>query len=466
MAAWRGKTNKFLHSFRNYKEPECITNYNKFEKEIKRQIAELYKNNPTGFCRNCQKIKQDIINKNDQLKVCYTLDLLRNKLIDDFEINAFMEKCLEPRKCRYNRASNVRNPPALKVKSENSCGGRNDCNKGEASAQVLANKVQQKLNHKSPETNLPARQDDLNIKQPHAEVGRSTKANSILGLQKNISITNQPIVVQPGAPHSKGIDPSGTLGQVYILEQPISASQHSLHSELGNSSNDSSSQVTPASESSLTSIYTEGNLETSSHESNQRSLQHVNGNSLGAQELESATAASQDHDTGSLDFKISAPGGLDKRPPNGEDGTVRTHGGENHATDVIHNLVDSIILLGGTPSPYSTLTHDAAGGENYLNGASLETLVDVPVSDDPIGDNSETPFKKYTAMALAPTGIIMLMTLLTKFTPLGMLFTKKNRNKRNDMKENIERILLLESPAKTEESSYSFAYSPSQYWET
>ncbi|EDL42570.1 variable surface protein Vir18-related, partial [Plasmodium vivax] len=130
MAAWRGKTNKFLHSFRNYKEPECITNYNKFEKEIKRQIAELYKNNPTGFCRNCQKIKQDIINKNDQLKVCYTLDLLRNKLIDDFEINAFMEKCLEPRKCRYNRASNVRNPPALKVKSENSCGGRNDCNKG------------------------------------------------------------------------------------------------------------------------------------------------------------------------------------------------------------------------------------------------------------------------------------------------------------------------------------------------
>ncbi|GAB69368.1 CYIR protein, partial [Plasmodium cynomolgi strain B] len=59
-------------------------------------------------------LRQDIINKNDQLKDCYAPYLLRNKLIDDFEINAFMDKCLQPPKCRYNGASNVRNFSTLK----------------------------------------------------------------------------------------------------------------------------------------------------------------------------------------------------------------------------------------------------------------------------------------------------------------------------------------------------------------
>ncbi|CAI7721630.1 PIR protein [Plasmodium vivax] len=115
-------------------------------------------------------------------------------------------------------------------------------------------------------------------------------------------------------------------------------------------------------------------------------------------------------------------------------------------------------------SEVAQLMANHGNGENIANGETLsyDTGNDVGML------NEEDPmmvYKKYATMALAPTGVIMLMTLLTKFTPLGMFFTKKNRNKRNDMKEKIERLLLSESPVATEENNINFAYSP-QYWET
>ncbi|VUZ97233.1 PIR protein [Plasmodium vivax] len=100
---------------------------------------------------------------------------------------------------------------------------------------------------------------------------------------------------------------------------------------------------------------------------------------------------------------------------------------------------------------------DEDNGEIESNDLGIDVNM---ITEDPM-----MAYKKYATMALAPTGVIMLMTILTKFTPLGMFFTKKNRNKRNDMKEKIERLLLSESPVATEENNINFAYSP-QYWET
>ncbi|SCO68389.1 VIR protein [Plasmodium vivax] len=114
-------------------------------------------------------------------------------------------------------------------------------------------------------------------------------------------------------------------------------------------------------------------------------------------------------------------------------------------------------------SEVARLLVNPGNGENLKIGEieSNDLGIDVNmITEDPM-----MAYKKYATMALAPTGVIMLMTILTKFTPLGMFFTKKNRNKRNDMKEKIERLLLSESPVATEENNINFAYSP-QYWET
>ncbi|SCO70295.1 VIR protein [Plasmodium vivax] len=449
MATWPGVFNIYSDSFRRYKEPECINNYDNFQKEIKSKITAL--RDPQNFCTKCQKIKQDIINKNNQLNDCYTHKLLRNRLINDDEIKKFMGKCLEPPNCIYNGASHDKNIPGLKRVPAKASGRRNECNTVATPVKESAGTAQPELNRKSPETKLSVKEEEVNIKQSHTEREESTKANTNSGPHNNTSNPNDPVVVKPGAPLSKGIDPSGTTEHESIPEQPTSASPNSLPRELGNSSEDSSPQVTPESEYSTTDIAQQKNLETSNHESDQHVHQQVNGDSLDEQNIERPTSQNQDTDERSL---------------NVEEAAVRTLSGENPAIDVIHNLVDSIIHLGGTPSPYNTLTDDAPGGGNYLNGVPLETPIDVPVSDDPTGNNSQIPYKKYTTMALAPTGILMLLTLLSKYTSLGMLFTKKRRNTRKDIKENIERILLLESPAKTEESSFSFAYSPSQYWET
>ncbi|KMZ90070.1 hypothetical protein PVMG_03631 [Plasmodium vivax Mauritania I] len=399
MARRPGVFNIYSDSFRRYKELGCMTKYNNIQKQILNQIATLNNNNTRNFCERCQSLRLNIINEDDQLKDCYAPDLLRNKLIDDDEIKKFMGKCLPSPNCIYNGASRVNNPPKIKRVPAKACGGINECNKGATSVRVLANQLQPALNPHPPVTNLPVRPKDINIKHSDTEREESTKAKINSGPHNNISITNDPVVVKPGAPLSKGIDPSGTTEHESIPEQPTSTSPNSLPRELGNSSEDSSPQVTPESEYSTTDIAQQKNLETSNHESDQHVHQQVNGDSLDEQNIERPTSQNQDTDERSL---------------NVEEAAVRTLSGENPAIDVIHNLVDSIIHLGGTPSPYNTLTDDAPGGGNYLNGVPLETPIDVPVSDDPTGNNSQIPYKKYTTMALAPTGILMLLTLLSK----------------------------------------------------
>ncbi|CAI7719034.1 PIR protein [Plasmodium vivax] len=464
MTGWRGTSNKFLNSLLNYKQPQCITKYINYQREILKQIEAL--SDPKRFCTNCQKIKKDIIDKNNDLKDCHTYNLLKSELIDYFEIKEFMGKCLEPPNCSYNGASNVGNSSALKRQPENTCGGRRNCNKGAATPQVLAGKLQQVLNSQSSRTNIPARQENINIKQPHAEGEGLTKAKTILDHQNNISITNDSVVVQRKAPDHKGVVPSGKTGQVYIPEQPVSASQHSLLSGLDNSSKYSSPQVNPGPESSANAIAQEKDSEAVNLGNDQHGPQYGSGSALVVQDLRSTTSAGQDSDIRPLDSNISGARNLDEKPPGDEDGIAITLGDRNPGSAVLHDLVDNILNFDRVPSLYSTLTDDRGGGGNYISQAFVEKPVDELITGESTGDNSETPFKKYTTMALAPTGIIMLMTLLTKFTPLGMLFTKKNRNKRNDMKEKIERVLLLESPVATEENNINFAYSPAQYWET
>ncbi|CAI7723886.1 PIR protein [Plasmodium vivax] len=447
MARWPGVFNIYSDSFRRYKEPECINNYDNFQKEIKSKITAL--RDPQNFCTKCQKIKQDIINKNNQLNDCYTHKLLRNRLINDDEIKKFMGNCLESPNCSYNGTSNIRKSSALKREPAKVCRGKNDCNEGATSVQVLANKAQPVLNAQSPEIKLPVRQEERTIKQPHTEGAGSTKANTNSFPQNNISNPNNHVVVQHGAPHSKGILPSGTIAQESIPKPAASASLNSLTSALGSSSHDSSPHVTPGSDSSTNAIAQQQNLETSSHESDQHSPQHVNSNPLSAQNIGRPTSQEQ---------------GAHERSLNGEDGAAITLSGRNHGNAVVDGTLHRISNLDAGPSLFSEFTDDTAVGEKYLNGDSLETSIHEQLIGESTGDNSEIKYKNYTAMALAPTGVIMLMTLLSKYTSLGMLFTKKRRNTRKDIRQNIERILLLESPAKTEERSISFAYSP-QYWE-
>ncbi|EDL47206.1 variable surface protein Vir18, putative [Plasmodium vivax] len=401
MAPWFGTSSRINDQYRKYLEPRCFTNYDNFQKEVKRQITTLNNRDQKSFCTKCQKIKQEINEKNNELKNCYSYNILKNKLINDDDINAFMEKCLEQPKCSYSGASNARSPPALKGKQEKTCRGSNDCNR-------VATLVKE-------------------------SAGKNNTPNP-----------NDLVVARPGVSDPKVIYPSGTTRHESIPKPAASASLNSLTSALGSSSNDSSSRITLGTDSSTTAIAQQQNLGTSSHESDQHSPQHVNSNPLSAQDIGSRT--SQDQDT-------------DERSHNGKDAAVITLGDGNPGTEVISNLLEGIADLGGLPRLHNKITDAAAGGEMYVNGVPLEIPVGKPLSDSTTGDNPEIKYKNYTAMALAPTGVIMLMTLLSKVNQI------KRRNTRKDIRQNIERILLLESPAKTEESSYSFAYSPSQYWE-
>ncbi|VVA00229.1 PIR protein, partial [Plasmodium vivax] len=345
MAPWPGISSTISDQYRKYLQPKCFTNYDNFQKEIKRQITTLSNRDQKSFCTNCQTIRQDIINKNNKLNDCFTYNVLRNKLINDDDINAFMEKCLEQPKCSYSGASNVRSPPAFKGKQEKTCRGSNDCNRVATLVKESAGKVKPEIKLKSPEPKLPISKEDLNITQPPAEGAGSTKANTNSGPQNNTPNPNDLVVARPGVSDPKVIYPSGTTRHESIPKPAASASLNSLTSALGSSSNDSSSRITLGTDSSTTAIAQQQNLGTSSHESDQHSPQHVNSNPLSAQDIGSRT--SQDQDT-------------DERSHNGKDAAVITLGDGNPGTEVISNLLEGIADLGGLPRLHNKITDAAA----------------------------------------------------------------------------------------------------------
>ncbi|VUZ99444.1 PIR protein [Plasmodium vivax] len=64
--------------------------------------------------------------------------------------------------------------------------------------------------------------------------------------------------------------------------------------------------------------------------------------------------------------------------------------------------------------------------------------------------------------ASIPMGIVMLLTLLFKYTPLWRIFTKRKRNKRSHMNEKLQRVLQQPS-IEREERSVPFSYSAFEY---
>ncbi|CAI7718708.1 hypothetical protein PVPAM_050010100 [Plasmodium vivax] len=66
---------------------------------------------------------------------------------------------------------------------------------------------------------------------------------------------------------------------------------------------------------------------------------------------------------------------------------------------------------------------------------------DVPLSTFSVDDDPMS-IKTYITYSLIPLAFILLLMLIIKFTPLGMLFTKKKRKNRKLMNERLQRILL------------------------
>ncbi|KMZ88814.1 hypothetical protein PVBG_05610 [Plasmodium vivax Brazil I] len=75
---------------------------------------------------------------------------------------------------------------------------------------------------------------------------------------------------------------------------------------------------------------------------------------------------------------------------------------------------------------------------------------------------SNVPYKEYIMMALVPLAIILLLTFLIKFTPLGTFFTKKKKKEQKKMNEKLQRV-LSEYPAQMNERNIPFSYSPFAY---
>ncbi|CAI7722549.1 PIR protein [Plasmodium vivax] len=65
-------------------------------------------------------------------------------------------------------------------------------------------------------------------------------------------------------------------------------------------------------------------------------------------------------------------------------------------------------------------------------------------------------FKDYTAHIIVILTIIMLVPLLFKLTPLGLLFKKKKKKNKKYMKNELQRV--QEEPSELDERNYHLTY--------
>ncbi|SBT55431.1 PIR Superfamily Protein [Plasmodium ovale wallikeri] len=114
---------------------------------------------------------------------------------------------------------------------------------------------------------------------------------------------------------------------------------------------------------------------------------------------------------------------------------------------------------------HSTLRETTLNGENYFNADTELAKMPLDVEDGDLSTSVQeqeiTSFKTYLTIILASLGVMLLSVLLIKFTSVGGYFRRKKNEKRQKMREELDRIMY--TPSNLEEDNIYLSYSQPEY---
>ncbi|CAI7724284.1 PIR protein [Plasmodium vivax] len=502
MANWAQRTRSVSDMFQRLQGPKCTSDYIKTKDEIEQKINKINYNDPKNYCKNCNVIKKNITEKTKQLRHCYGLPGL-HPIENTEKIKEFINKCPDLGKCQNPILRPPKKPSPVRQTNEDSCRGDAKCKLKTVPAKAqkanspglvsqnpksVSTKVQNSL-----ERNIgPSEEKVSSPKDPQTAPSTSSlgtqddrsksKASQPSVNRETIETQMQPVPVQTPPPSGELGNPKGEL---------------SSHSSLtGDSYSSSSPQIEDINKgASGTDIPGDQNAGCNQNKKQCARAQitqglidenkdAVAGNSLNGSIVDKITIGKESVDGQHLS-RIERTGGIiipsdsldsgdEVLVPQGGIGTGGDNGGHNH--DTSHNKnSDNSNVLGVNIADGETSGSEVAHSQTDVSDVScVGTNCNAEQNTEINADNNNIlgilsytfktiqQNKNNMITASIPMGIVLLLSLIFKYTPLWRILTKRKRNKRSHMNEKLQRVLQQPSIA-SEERSIPFSYSAFEY---
>ncbi|CAI7724288.1 PIR protein [Plasmodium vivax] len=513
--------------FQKLNDSRCISSFIEFKTQAKKQISELDKKKPSEFCKQCVSLRDTIIKKDKEFKVCYADRSKQLILIEVIgEIKDFIDECSAYPQCFQKRLSRDRKHVELKRKSEKICDTSGSCKQNISTVQQK-NKSPPILAPEYPSSGSPQKQILQNPSGKLENAEQSRQQAVILEDQKDVRSGANTIEAKGEASESVATHHSSTLVPVDTSVQHSSpgsskvqeldmhkgadpqhnrSTQHS-HSDntgqtsdsrgkfpqlklSGNQDSDGKTQIgnIPDKDIPGSQVHSEQALAMKTAEGSPTAQNDLISKERGDQNpISSSTVianteiltpdhvdsfragisdSSSDHLTAgdvpsasrSAEEKLYQPEGSHHPPTDNEvsaglDNNVAATRSEDEAQDV-SQVTHRIKNAGGTsPDGGTTCTETQSSELNDVNGNKLDVFSRIfeAISN-----------KEHIVQASAPMGIVLLLSLLFKYTPLWRALTKKNSKKGASINQELHSV-LQEPSIMDEERSIPFSYGAFQY---
>ncbi|KMZ88895.1 hypothetical protein PVBG_05824 [Plasmodium vivax Brazil I] len=481
--------------------PKCTSDYIKTKTDFEQKIDAIPYNTSIFFCKKCIALKSDIIQRSKGLHQCYNLSRLPP--IEDTDIiKEFINKCPNLHKCQNPILPAPKKPVPVRQTNKDPCRGNGKCK--QETVPIKAQKVNSSgLASQNPksistevQTSLEGNIGHSNEKVNSLKDSQTTPSTSSVGTQddKSKSIVNQPsdnpeTIVTHTQPLTVQIPPAS--GELDYPKNDLSS-----HSSLTEDSYSSSSpQVKDIKkDTSAADLHGDQNAGCNQHQEQCARDQKaqvliddnkdtVAGNSVNGSILGKITIG-QEHVDGQPHPRIEGTGAIITQPDSSASGdaVLVTRGGigtvgdagHNHGTSLNPNS-DHSTVLGVNTADGKTSGSELAHSQTVVSDFSCNGNSCIKGQGDELthvgGDKSDIFNQIFSTIQAnkgnviktsIPMGIVLLLSLLFKYTPLWRILTKRNRKKQSHMNEKLQRVLQQPSIG-SEERSIPFSYSAFEY---
>ncbi|KNA02204.1 hypothetical protein PVNG_05527 [Plasmodium vivax North Korean] len=454
--------------FERYQDVECMNSYHSTKTDIQEKIATLEKKSHGYFCKHCSTIKEIIIRKNRELKRCLADRSKQLKLIDaNDDIKNFIDECTKFPECVSKRSTRNNRFP-LKSTTTGLCKKNGRCNNGNTRTSGMGSKEQQRLTTKTSERGKTLSSYKSTTEEDNHAISPRSLSRSVQESGSGIRLQQIHTVKGPIPKNSPDAQSDGNIpGQPDTAEEIVVG--HVLPGQAAVT--ETRDSAVPAGENTY--------------------FRELYGKDFVQIDLSGANADGLK--PASTDIGIVSATRVHIQ--NTHSGIVITDGG--HSDDEVHGEADDHTNTNSTEAAIkNSVTERSAdsdtihynihnGGRDHTKISDVNNVGDETRSSEnsrikPPGsaqknneltDNKSDIFnkifdaisnKEHVINASIPIGLVLLLSLLVKCTPLWRVLTKKNRKKGADINEELNRV-LPEPSFMDEERRIPISYSAFEY---
>ncbi|KMZ88496.1 hypothetical protein PVBG_06157 [Plasmodium vivax Brazil I] len=487
MAYWAQYNRRVTDMFRKLQGAGCTSNYIDTKNEIEQKINTFNYNDPKNFCNRCNVIKKSIYEKTKGLQQCYNSSQL-HPIESIVNIKEFIDKCPDLPNCSYPPNNPVRKPVVSKVQKTYSCTGHGKCKEKIVTQVEPKSKAASGITAEISQARRSEVKASLKEDRDHSDGDELRDVKVILQTKPEANPPSDSVRIQDKGSEPTVNQPSVSTDKAVTPTPHVSTPPTFTSTEFGTAPSAHSSQSSVPRDSHSTGS-TQEDLNIGGPTTNLAGVQIEGLNQLrnidvGAQNTHGLTHDKADSTENSAE---RVPDRTSHRGEETDYGEPRSEGTSDRVNSDQNG--DALVDRGNTDSRGSHIevapSEDLGGGDeihgittteiiHHTNGSDVDiTRVQVPGSVLTPGNTNEQGIfnqffntmrqnKENVIKTSIPMGIVLLLSLLFKYTPLWRILTKRNRNKRSHMNEKLQRVLQQPSIG-SEERSIPFSYSAFEY---